>query len=416
MFLFLAAVLFLVYHDFSNSRKGSDNFNLSADEIATGIEEGSLPRRIGLLSLGLFAIVSLLRPRTDAGLQINGPFGWILLSLGAMALVSPIWAEDMPQTLTRTGVFGILCIAAVAVARRLTLREIVLWTFFTTGFYLLIGASAEIAFGTFRPFASGYRFAGTLHPNSQGINCALVMLSGLAAADMEKHRRGIFRACALVGFVFLILTESRTSFAAAALAIVVYCAATWPKKMKIATAYGLSILFCLLMLVLVNASVPGLKSAVLFERNDSGMDSFNGRTWIWGDVGYYIERRPILGYGYDGFWTPAHIGEISAEEKWGVPNSHSAYLDYLLSLGAVGLFAYLLLLFLGIKRAFSFHSLSHNSAFAFFGAFLVFCALDGMLESSVVNPSLPMFLSIVVFAQLAFVRPALPSVVNGRLA
>jgi exopolysaccharide production protein ExoQ len=416
IFLFLVAVFFLVDHDLSNSKKGIGNFNLSEDEITTGVAEGSLIRRISLLSLGLFAIVSLIRHRADGRLQIRGPLGWILLSFAAWALVSPVWAEDIQLTLTRVAVFGILCIAAVAVACRLSPCEIILWTLFTSGLYLLIGVSAEIASGTFLPFTSGYRFAGTLPANSQGTNCALLILSGVAAADIEKNKRRIFQAFALVGFVFLILTASRTAFGAAVLAIAVYFAASWSRSAKIAKAYVLSILFCLFLLVLVNASLPGLKSAVMLGRDGSADDSLDGRTGIWGDVGYYIDRRPILGYGYGGFWTPAHISEVSGEEKWAVPDSHSAYLDYFLNLGAVGLFAYLLLLSAGIRRAFRFHSLSHNSAFAFFGAFLVFCALNGLLESGVANPSLPMFLSTVVLAQLALVRLALSCGANGRIA
>ena len=80
-----------------------------------------------------------------------------------------------------------------------------------------------------------------------------------------------------------------------------------------------------------------LNGATSLGRGDTNPDSFNGRTGIWEDLSYYIDRRPFLGYGYAGFWTPAHINEISAEEKWGILDSHSAYLDYLLTLGAVGL-------------------------------------------------------------------------------
>lgn len=82
----------------------------------------------------------------------------------------------------------------------------------------------------------------------------------------------------------------------------------------------------------------------------------------------------------------------------------------------MGLVGYVLLLFAGIVRAFHFHRLSRDSGFAFFGAFLVFCALDGLLESATIDASLPMFLSTVVLAQLAFVRPALPGGVDGKIA
>jgi len=409
MFLFLAALFFLVYHDLSYSRKFKelDQVKSSEDVLVTDVAEGTIVRRIALLSLGLFAIVSLIRHRTYGRLRIHGPLGWILLSFVAWALLSPVWAEDLPLTLRRLVVFGIFCIAAVAVARRLSLREIILWAFFSTALFLVIGVFTELVLGTFRPFATGYRFAGSLHPNGQGINCALLLLSGVAAADVEKHGRTFFRACALVGFVFLILTASRTSFAAALLALAVYLGAVCSRATKIAMAYSLSIAFCVLLLVLANASLPGLTSAVTLGRNDSAVDSsFNGRAGVWEDVGYYVHRRPILGYGYGGFWTPTRISEISDEEKWAIPDSHSAYLDYLLSLGAVGLVAYTLLLFAGIRRAFRFQNLSHNSAFAFCGALLVFCALHGLLESAVIWPSLLMFLGMVVLAQLAFVcRP-----------
>jgi O-antigen ligase len=400
MFLFLAAVFFLVYQDLSSSK--IDNYNRSEDDIITAVTEGSLVRRIALLSLGLFAIVNLVRHRAEGRLRIHGPLGWILLGFAAWAFLSLIWAEDIALTFRRLVVFGILCIAAVAVARRLSLREIILWTFFSTTLFLVIGVSAEVLLGTFRPFASGYRFAGTLHPNGQGINCALLLLSGVAAADVEKYRRTIFRACALLGFVFLILTASRTSFAAALLALAVYLGAVCSRTTKIAMAYALSIAFCVLLLVLGNAFLPNLKSAVMLARDDSTFDSFNGRNIIWEECAYYVARRPITGYGFDGFWTQHHVAEISADSKWGVGSAHSAYLECLLGVGLVGLVLYILALLVGVWRAFRLYRLSQNSVFVFCGALLLFCITDGLLESAVVDASLLMFLSFVVLASLAF--------------
>jgi len=414
IFLFLAAVFFLVQHDLAYSKRGTDNFSSSEDDVTAAVAEGSLTRRITLLSLGLFAVVSLIRHRANCRLRISGPLGWFLLSFTAWAFASPLWAEDMALTLRRLPIFGIFCIAAVAIARRLSIREIILWTFFSSALFLAIGVLAEVFLGMFRPFASGYRFAGTLHPNAQGINCALLILSGMAAADIEKHKRTIFRVCALLGLVFLVLTASRTAFAAAILSLAVYFALECSRRAKFVLAYALSIAFCVLLLVLGNALLPDLKSAAMLGRDDSTVGSLNGRAGIWDDVGYYIDRRPILGYGYAGFWTPAHMSEISEKEKWGVPDGHSAYLDYLLTLGAVGLTAFALLLFAGIVRAFRFYSLSRNSVFAFFAAFLVFCALDGLLESAIVEPSLLMFLGIVVLTQLAFIcRPEATRMVNS---
>jgi exopolysaccharide production protein ExoQ len=413
MFFFLAAIFFFVYHDLSYSLRGIGNYSVSKDDLVASVDEGSFTRRIALLSLGFFAIATLIRDRNIRRLRIHGTLGWLLLGFATWATLSLIWAEDTALTSKRLVVFGILCLAAVALASRFSFREMILWTFFSTTLYLVIGISAEMFFGTFQPFASGYRFSGTLSANGQGINCALLLLSGLAAADLEKHRRTLFRACTLVGFVFLVLTASRTAFAAALFALAVYLGAVCSRTAKIATAYALSLALCVLLLFLGDAFLPHLRSAVMLGRDNSTPDSFNGRTGIWEDVGNYIDKRPILGYGYAGFWTPARISELSGEEKWAIPDSHSAYLDYLLTLGAVGLAAYVLLLFAGISRAFHLHKLLHNSALAFCGSVLVFCALDGFLESAMVSPTLLTFLVMVALTRLAFIcRPEVIGIVN----
>jgi exopolysaccharide production protein ExoQ len=414
IFLFLAAVFFLCQHDLFYSKRVSDNFSTTDDDIAAAVSEGSAPRRIALLSLGLFAIVDLIRHKGRGRLQIHGLLGWILIGFAAWAFLSLIWASDLALTFRRLMAFGVLCIAAAAIAKRFTLREIVLWTSFSSTLFLAIGVSAELILGTFRPLASGYRFAGTLHPNHQGINCALVLLSGLAAADLVKRRRTLFRACALLGFVFLILTGSRTAFGAVLLPVAMYLVMESSRRAKIATAYGLSIIFCVLLMAFGNTLPSHLKSVVMLGRDSSDVDSFNGRAGIWEEIANYVDQRPILGYGYGGFWTPAHISEISHEQNWGIPNSHSTYLDFLLTLGAVGLFAYSLSLFAGIGLALQLHRLTHYAAFAFLGALLIFCAGNGLLESALIDSPSLTFVSALALIHLAFRSSAVRTIREQR--
>lgn len=406
-FLFLAAVFFLSQHDLYYSKKATEAFNPSENEVIVALDAGS-PRRISaLLCLGFFAIASLIGHRGDR-LRTNGLLGRIMLFSAGWALLSLVWAEDTALTFRRLVVFAILCLAAAAIARRFSLRGIVLWTVFTTGLYLLVGVSAEIAFGTFRPFTPGYRFAGTLHPNHQGINCALLLLSGVAAADTDKRRRILFRACALLGLVFLILTASRTAFASGLLALAVYWAAVSCRRAKTALVLGLVTASCVLLLVLGNVSLPDLKSAAMLGRDDSTVDSFNGRTAIWEGISGYIRQHPILGYGYGGFWTKRHITEItetSATQEFAVAESHDAYLESLLHIGLVGLAAYIFALLGGIARSFALHSASHAPAYAFSGAFLVFCVVNGLLESAIVVSITLTFLIMAVLVELGFRRP-----------
>jgi exopolysaccharide production protein ExoQ len=413
LLLFITVVFLLSYHDVSHAKNSIGDYNVSQDELIAVVADGSLTHRIALLSLGIVAIVSLAGRRNIGRLRIDGSLGWLVLSFAAWAFISPIWAEDLSLTIRRVVAFGILWIAAVAVARRASLREIILWLFLSTTLFVFIGIAAEMLFGTFRPFASGYRFAGTMHPNYQGMQCGLLMLSGMAAADVEKRWRAIFWACALLGFVLLILSGSRTSLAATLIAFAVYVTTISSRRTKAAIAVGIGIALFVVFVLLGPVLQPNVKDAILLGRGDSAsVDSFTGRTMIWEDVAYYTRQRPILGYGYGGFWTPVHVNVISEEEHQAIPNSHSTYIEYLLTLGPVGLVAYVLLLFAGIGRAFRSHRLSQNSAFAFCGALLVLCALNGFLEVVIIEGSPLMFPCMLILACLAFV----PFQQNSRLA
>jgi exopolysaccharide production protein ExoQ len=70
--------------------------------------------------------------------------------------------------------------------------------------------------------------------------------------------------------------------------------------------------------------------------------TLTGRTDIWQLVWSAIEQRPLLGYGYSGFWTASTgpVLDICFITGWQVPNAHNGFLDLLLAFGAIGLFLY----------------------------------------------------------------------------
>ena len=75
LFLFLTAVFFLHDHDLSIAKIGIDNYGLSQDDIFAAAAKGTegLPvGRIALLSLGIGAIVSLVRHRANGRLRCLG--------------------------------------------------------------------------------------------------------------------------------------------------------------------------------------------------------------------------------------------------------------------------------------------------------------------------------------------------------
>jgi exopolysaccharide production protein ExoQ len=403
-FLFLSLAFFLTVHWPLTAQTTLDDYNRSQDDIVAEAS-GSAVRQVVLVVLFVVSVLSFFRP-SDRRLRIDGVQGWLVIGYAAWALMSPIWAQDFDLTSKRLMSFAILCVVAVAVVRRFSLRQIIMWTLFTTVLFLLVAIGLELVSGAFRPFVPGYRFSGTQHPNGEGVECGLLFLSAVALAKIEKLRRRQFAIVALVGFVFLVLTASRTSLSATLLAVAVFLVIGSSQRTRIVVLPALGISVCLLVLLVVTGLSKGLESAALLGRTDDtseSVESFSGRTAIWRDVGPYIGDRPMAGYGYGGFWTPARIGTISDEEKWGVPDSHSTYVDCLLALGVVGLVLYLLSLFTALWRAVAFYRLTLDSHYAFLAALLVFCIVDGFLESGLGQATLLTLFALVAVIRLAYV-------------
>jgi exopolysaccharide production protein ExoQ len=403
-FLFLSLAFFLTVHWPLTAQTTLDDYNRSQDDIVAEAS-GSAVRQVVLVVLFIMAVLSLFRP-SDRRLRIDGVQGWLVIGYAAWALLSPIWAQDFDLTAKRLMSFAILCVVAVAVVRRFSLRQIIMWTLFTTVLFLLVAIALELVSGAFRPFVPGYRFSGTQHPNGEGVECGLLFLSAVALAKIEKLRRRQFGAIALVGFIFLILTASRTSLTATLLAVAVFLVIGSSQRTRTVVVPALGICVCLLVLLVVTGLSKGLQSAALLGRTDDtseSVESFSGRTAIWRDVGPYISDRPLAGYGYGGFWTATRIGTISDEEKWGVPDSHSTYVDCLLALGVVGLVLYLLSLFAALWRAVAFYRRTLDSHYAFLAALLVFCIVDGFLESGLGQATLLTLFALVAVIRLAYV-------------
>jgi O-antigen ligase len=403
LFLFVAFSLLVIFHWPLSLHTRPDNYNFREDITFAGLD-GSGIRQVMLITLCVVALVSLFSRRADPKLRIDGALGWLLLGFLTWAIMSTMWAQDPSLTLKRLTSFVIICVFATAVARRLTLREMVLWTFFTTALFFVVAISAEILSGMFQPAAYGYRFSGIQHPNGEAAECALLAFSGFVAGSMEKRRRWLFLSCAMVGTIFLILTASRTTLAGAALTFTVYAVMVSQQKTRAMILPFVGIVASVVLLVAVAGTFRGLEQKLFPGRDEGGgVESFAGRTSVWADLIPYIKDRPIRGYGYGGFWTLAIQTVISEKEGWEVPDGHSTYVDYVLTLGAVGIILNGLCLAAGLGRAFSFFRRTRDPYFAFLAGILVFCVVDGLLESAAGEVSPLLCLSIIALIRLAFV-------------
>jgi O-antigen ligase len=368
------------------------------------VEGGNPVRQFALLALAGAAVLSFACYKSPGRMRPDALTSRILIAFAIWSALSILWADDSAQTFKRLVAFAILCAVSLAIVRMFSIAEIIQWSFVATATFLIIAIIVEIATGYFHPWLSDYRFAGIQHPNDEGVECGLLCLSGIAMANLNRGSRRLYLTSSAVGVVFLFMTGSRTSLIATGLAFGVYFTFTGSRSLKQLILSGLLVVAACLVFLLGAGLFPAIKSVLSLKRDeDISLDSFAGRTEIWKDVSPYIIEKPLIGHGYGAFWTPTRITEISELEKWGVPDSHSAYIDYLLTLGAVGLILYLLCIGQGIRKAYQLSKSGLNHEAGFLGAVLLFGFVDGFFESSIGEGAFLTLLFMVSLMWIAFI-------------
>jgi len=404
IFLILTVLFFIAGHDWLISTGLKENFEVTADEFRISVTEGRWWRRVAFLMLGLYGIISLTQKR-EFRFKINGILGWLILFYFFWSFLSLFWGKDTALIFRRLVVFAMFCLGAFGVAYHFTLRDIILFSIITTGLYLSIGFIIELYLGTFQPWESGYRFSGTLHPNVQGINCSILFLSSVFAVQSIERRRIFFLGCAIIGFTFLLLTNSRTAFGSSLIVLLLYLYMILRKSAKIVIFLVGIYIFCLLSIFFSDTLFPFLWKVILLGREEPSTVTLSGRTLLWKDIMIYVAKHPFLGYGYDSFWTGAQMYKFKNLQGWVVGGGHSAYLDLLLGVGIVGMVTYVLMLLVAIRRSHSYFKEFNNSEYLYFVVLISFSAINGLLESSMVGTGTLSFLGWIALVRLGFQRP-----------
>lgn len=410
-FIFLTVVFFVGHQNLLYPLASMEGrFDTSEEDALRGTVEGSPSRRVMLLSLGLFSVIGLMRGGFSK-FQITGFLGWLILFFVCWSFVSIGWAADAGLTFTRLVSFAISLLTALALASRFPINCIPLFVFLNTSLYLLIGLSAEVILGAFHPSLAGYRFAGTVHPNVQGVNCAFMFLAAVSLCGCVKRGRRFFLIASLVALIFLILTKSRTSFISVLIAQTLqWIVLSSNSKEAILTksifwGTGISWLICCLFLIVGGNLSSVISSGILLGREHAEVSTFTGRTLIWDRCLGYVAERPLQGYGFNSFWTPGRIREVSTGFEMGLADSHSAYIDLLLNVGLIGMISYIAIIGLGIRKSFVYYHKVGDVGYSFHFKLSIFFLIHGLFEAGLVQVSLGTLLLLWGLVHLAFLSP-----------
>lgn len=415
-FALLTTAFFIALHDPVRSYSIHDDYLPSEDTLQHDAAQGNAKRQIGFLMVGGFGVLMLALPGRR-GIQMNGFLAGLIVFFGVWMLMSVLWADQRALTARRLVVIATLSLGAIGVAARMSPREIMLFVLFSSVCYLFAGIASEIVLGSFTPTADRYRFAGTIHPNNQGVNCSLIVLAAVAALQTEKRWRALYAACAALAFFFLIMTKSRTSLLSFLVTIALYLVLVYAGSPRFAFATCAAITGALAIVLVCSGSLlPALQKGILLGRTDQDIDgalALTGRLPLWEQLLEYAAARPIQGYGYGSFFTVEHIREITARQGWPIAECHNVFLEVLMGLGIVGVSAYALIQIVGIARSVTYFRATRDARYAFLGGLLLLGVVGGMTESTLLVPTMQTFVQFLTLAYFGF--QALPEPLRIRL-
>jgi exopolysaccharide production protein ExoQ len=179
-------------------------------------------------------------------------------------------------------------------------------------------------------------------------------------------------------------------------------------------------------LALLGVSLVLFLGLVIYQNVDLltgilGKDAtFSGRTRIWTAVWAAISKRPLLGYGYGGFWRglSGESGNVISYVGFGVPHAHSGYLNIWLQIGAVGLGLFLASLFIALRNAFACFKPNRPLWVDWYAGLLLLIILSNLDESYILNINeMTTILFVMAYIGLyRFARPQTGDLADRRVA
>jgi O-antigen ligase len=335
------------------------------------------------ISLSLLSVRGWVMARHTTPLKELAPACWPFLAYLVYAAVSVVWAME-PDVSARRLILQLLFLSAIALTivtikdRQRVLSDITI-ILFATAILNLIAVVVR------PPTPIGH--AGIYgQKNVLGYAAALMLLVGASNVLLRQmwfRLIGVFLV--LSGLLLVVVSQSKTSLGLAVIAPTLAMTLLWTGRtfridlgLLTATLVGMLVLCWLVATQVFEISIDDL---LYFLLRDS---TFSGRIYIWEFVGRYIEQRPVLGHGYNGFWsigpsTPAlhQSNFISLLQQ-----AHNGYLDILVELGYAGLAIFLVGTVLVISAVGRSPGWSFRERLLMF-SLLLFVLLHNLMESSV---------------------------------
>lgn len=408
--LALSAAFFVVFYTIEHdpeSFAGSQVAEMGEDRIKDGyidsIEDGNSLRKLVIMSYGLAGLAALAWCRDPEWSVRRG--GVALFGLFALWLAaSVLWSVDPSLTFRRLVASGFILIGSLGFARLLRANELVAVALVTFSAFVANSLLQDLGGGG-RPWASDYRFGGTMHPNIQAAYCGMLCLAAFSFPSKGIGARWLVRGLFCFGFVMLIQTQSRTSVLAVVVGMLMVFMIRLTPRVRWWSASMMACTAAILTIVISSQGDGGRKrltSTILLGRTEQA-SSLTGRVPLWEELSSYAGDRLLTGYGYESFWTPDVIAAVMKSQNWALQSAHNAYFEVVLQLGWIGLLLALAMLAAGFNLLQAAYARTGYAGYAFAYGVMAFAMANSLLESHFSKLKYPTVLALIgLLSVLAF--------------
>ena len=400
LLLILCGALFCGFWLVDHTPFASEHYNPHGDIMATDnrtadriqkVNKITAPARlfVALLGIGFLFLKPPGRLRTFSPVMITAA-----MFLG-FVFASVIWSENPGVTIHKCVVLACFGVAAFALARQLTMEELTtVFVLICLGF-IAVGFFAELLLGNFTPYKKDYRFVGTAHPNSLGAYGGFCCLVSIVYFSYRPKIDPWLIVIFGIGFGVLLLTRSRTALAGlmAGLAAVWFIKINPNQRVLVVSSSLLLLVAAVMALTLARSNVRASVAGKLAMGRTTSVSTLTGRLPLWEELLSSVEKRPLIGHGYLAFWDKEQIEILQDTLRWEVPHGHNIYIDWMLDVGLIGFFLFLLMFATAGITAFYRATVLLDRHAMIVAGFLTFTFVHGFAESLF---KLPTFLAFMV--------------------
>ena len=365
------------YYDFQLTTERLDRQHDTDDQVEIGTQQ----KKISFAALACIGVyLAFIAKPTKR--WVPNELAWLVAAGLVWALLSYFWSFEKPVTLRESVRLSVGALVAYGIARNYRPNQALFLALAVCGLSVATALCSELLAGILQPWTAGYRLKGGMHANMLAVHAAFFVMAAVCLSMQSRYRMLLLFAAA-GGVAVLLLTKSRSAVAAFLMGMLLI----WTMRLdprRAAMFWSKLVVAIAVLMLTVAIAGPGLArllgGAALMGRQEN-IGSLTGRLPLWHTVMDDIAKRPLIGHGYEAFWTAERRESIAREVQWYPTDAHSIYVNTLVELGLIGLTLNLICAIWAQRKLVRKFRSTPEIGYIFFAALIGFALFHGITEA-----------------------------------